>query len=322
MAPALGVCFHRFQSAGDIVAQARAAEASGFDELWVVEDCFFTAGPPLAAAALAATDRIRVGIGIIPSRTRHPALIAMEFATLAQLAPGRFLGGIGHGVPHWMRQLEVQPASPLTALRETLTAVRQLLAGETVTTHGRYVNLTEVRLDLELDQAPPVSAGVQQARSLELSGRYADGTILAELCNPAYLAWARGHIAASGAGGSHRTTVFCSASVKLDGAAAREAMVPFVAGVFERPPLAVQMLDFYPELQERAATAGWIDAVTRMPPEWWRQLGPIGTPDDAAGYLRSMRAAHADSLVIFPDPTDPIADLRRFAINVGPLLAD
>ena len=64
--PSIGLCFHRETSAGQVVAQARGAEAAGFDEFWVIEDCFYTAGVSLAAAALTATERIGVGIGIIP----------------------------------------------------------------------------------------------------------------------------------------------------------------------------------------------------------------------------------------------------------------
>ena len=66
------------------------------DELWLIEDCFSTTGPSLAAAALTATERMEVGIGILPAVVRHPAMTAMELATLADLGGGRFTAGIGH----------------------------------------------------------------------------------------------------------------------------------------------------------------------------------------------------------------------------------
>jgi alkanesulfonate monooxygenase SsuD/methylene tetrahydromethanopterin reductase-like flavin-dependent oxidoreductase (luciferase family) len=320
MAPSLGICFHRYQPAADIVAEARAAEEAGFDELWVVEDCFYTAGPSLAAAALAVTEQIRVGIGIVPSRSRQAAVTAMEFATLTGLGPDRFLGGIGHGVGSWMNQMGIRPASPLTALEETLTAVRRLLAGETVTMDGRYVTLREVALSPAPDSPPPLLAGVRNEKSLQLSGRCADGTILAELCSPTYLAWARDRIAEGGGGSDHRLTVFCSGAVDSDGAAARAALVPFVAGVFADASVGLRMLPFYDELSARAADSSWEEAVGAMPEEWWRHLGPIGTPDDAARYLTTMADSGADSLVLFPDLANPIDDLRRFAATVRPLL--
>src|SRR3954451_23164996 len=96
---ALGVLLPRDLPADRFRAFARRAEALGFDELWVVEDCFFRGGIAQAAAALAMTDRIRVGIGILPAALRHAALTAMEVATLAELFPGRVDVGLGHGMP-------------------------------------------------------------------------------------------------------------------------------------------------------------------------------------------------------------------------------
>ena len=49
-----------------------------------------------------------------------PAALAMEWATLARMHPGRVIGGIGHGVPGWMRQVSPHVESPLTLLRETI----------------------------------------------------------------------------------------------------------------------------------------------------------------------------------------------------------
>lgn len=316
----LGVCFHRFQPAADVVTEARAAEDAGYDEFWVVEDCFYTSGPTLAAAALAATERIKVGIGILPARSRQPAVTAMEFATLAALGPGRFIGGIGHGVGYWMDQMGARPASPLTALEETLTVVRALLAGDRVNFDGRYVTLHDVALSPPPVQPPPVLAGVRNEKSLRLSGRCADGTILAELCSPDYLNWAHDRIAEGGGGDDHRMTVFCSAAVSPHGRQAREALIPFVASVFRDGPIGVRLLPFYPELEARAIATTWEEAVSAMPEDWWNSLGPIGTLDDAVRYLTKMTEAGADSLVLFPDPTAPIDDLRRFAAEVRPLL--
>ena len=96
------------------------AEAGGLDDLWVIEDCFYTAGISLAAAALTATEHLTVGIGILPAVARNPAITAMELATLAGLAPGRVIAGLGHGVQSWMAQMGVRPPSPLVALEEAL----------------------------------------------------------------------------------------------------------------------------------------------------------------------------------------------------------
>jgi len=317
-----GVAFHRFQPPSDVATQAQAAEQAGFDEFWVLEDSFFTSGPALAAAALTATSSIKVGIGIVPSRTRHPALIAMEFATLAGLASGRFIGGIGHGVSGWMAQMGLASTSPLTALAETVHVVQELLGGNRVTLEGRYTELHDIGLDVLPPSKPPVFTGVRNQKSLQISGRYADGTILAELCSPEYFSWARDHISEGGGDESHQMVVFCSAAVSEsgDGSDAREALVPFAASVFAYAPVGLRLLPFYDELERTASKVGWEQTLSAMPSDYWRRIGPIGTRDDAAQHLHMMMDHGANSLVIFPDPGDPIGDLQRFAKDVFPLV--
>lgn len=316
--PRLGLCFHREAPAGDVVAQARRAEELGYDEFWVIEDCFFTAGASLAAAALTATERVTVGLGIMPAVARTAAITAMEIATLGALGPGRFHAGIGHGVQEWMAQMGVRPESPLTALEEVLTSVRSLLAGDEVTMSGRYVTLDRVVLDAPPDPRPPVSAGVRGPKSLELSGRCADGTILADFVSPDYLRWARQTIdGGEGRADGHRLTVFASAAVSPDGDDVRAAMAPFLAGVAEQGPASLRHAPFYAELEERARSEGWLAAAQSMTPEQWRQLGPIGSPDDAIEYCRQLHRAGADTIAIFPDPSDPEGDAAWFQEAVG-----
>ena len=62
----IGVMFRCATPAEELPEFARRTEAAGFDELWVVEDCFYSGGVAAAAAALAATTRVDVGIGILP----------------------------------------------------------------------------------------------------------------------------------------------------------------------------------------------------------------------------------------------------------------
>src|SRR5512139_657937 len=115
---ALGVCFAREFPAGLVTQAARTLEDGGVDDLWVIEDCFYTTGVTLAAATMSVTDRLVVGLGILPAVSRNAAVTAMEFATLAELAPGRLVAGIGHGVQEWMEQMGARTPSPVTTLRE------------------------------------------------------------------------------------------------------------------------------------------------------------------------------------------------------------
>jgi alkanesulfonate monooxygenase SsuD/methylene tetrahydromethanopterin reductase-like flavin-dependent oxidoreductase (luciferase family) len=157
---------------------ARLADESGLDQLWLWEDCFLESGVAAASAALAWTERVRVGVGLMPVPFRNAALAAMEIATVERLFPGRFIPGVGHGVQDWMQQVGARVESPVTLLREHLSAMRALLNGETVTTQGRYVKLDNVALDWPPATKPAVFAGATGPRSIKLCGEAADGTIL------------------------------------------------------------------------------------------------------------------------------------------------
>jgi alkanesulfonate monooxygenase SsuD/methylene tetrahydromethanopterin reductase-like flavin-dependent oxidoreductase (luciferase family) len=210
-----------------LVEQAQAAEAAGAAELWLWEDCFLMGGIAATAAALAATERIVVGIGILPAPVRNAAFAAMELATLARLYPGRLHGGFGHGIAEWMRQVGAKPASQLTLLEEVTVAVRALLRGETVDTEGRYVRLRGVALDHPPATVPPVSLGVRGPKSLRLSGRCADGTVIDASAGPDDVAAARRAIDESrsdaGRTGPHRITVFAQPGADRDAFAAAGA---------------------------------------------------------------------------------------------------
>ena len=77
-----GKCFDRLLPAPFVIEVAEALEAADVDQLWVIEDCFHSAGISLAATALARTARLTVGIGILPAVARNPAITPMELATL------------------------------------------------------------------------------------------------------------------------------------------------------------------------------------------------------------------------------------------------
>ncbi|HZD72555.1 MAG TPA: LLM class flavin-dependent oxidoreductase [Actinomycetota bacterium] len=157
---------------------ARAADEAGLEELWLWEDCFRESGVASAAAALAWTGRLRVGVGLLPVPLRNVALTAMEVATLDRLFPGRLLVGVGHGVQGWMGQVGARVVSPLTLLREYAVALRVLLHGEEVTTEGTYVRLDKVALDWPPADPPALLVGAVGPRTLRLCGEVADGTIL------------------------------------------------------------------------------------------------------------------------------------------------
>jgi 5,10-methylenetetrahydromethanopterin reductase len=292
----LGMAFDRTLPPTFVVEVAERLDAMGADSLWVIEDCFYTSGVTLAAAALARTERLRVGIGIVPSVTRHAALTAMEFSTLARLGSGRFVGGIGHGVQSWMGQLGVRQRSPLTALDEVIVAVRRLLAGETVSFDGRVVHLDAVALDQPASPAPQVLAGVRGPKSLALAGRVADGVILADAAGPTYTRWA---LEQASPRESFRTVVFSAMCLAPEREQAYDEMAPFVAGILDDPEQAIQRHPHYADIVDRHADGG-TPALASMPQEWWIEIGAIGAIGDVREHLEAMRDAGADDVCLFP----------------------
>ena len=302
----LGVMLRREHPPEDHPRFARSAEAAGFDELWVVEDCFFGGGISSAGIALAVTESISVGLGIMPSVVRNPVFAAMEIATLARMYPGRFLPGIGHGVTSWMHQIGAMPKSQLAALEETSSVVRALLRGETVSFSGRHVHISDAKLEFPPASPPPISLGVRGIKSLQVAGRAADGTILAEFASPQYVQWARQQIAtgqaSAGNNTPHRLTLFVMAYFDEDTESAFAAARSLVASTLYYEDLNphVEPLGILPQLNDLRARRA-LEA--EMPDDWVHQLVLVGTPQQCVeGILRYVEAG-VDSVVLVP-PTD------------------
>lgn len=286
--PALGVMFRAQYPPERLPDFARMAEEEGLDELWVVEDCFFNGGISAAAVALAVTDRITVGIGILPAVVRNTAYTAMELATLERIFPGRLHAGFGHGVADWLRQVGAFPTSQLGALGETTSAVRDLLAGRTVITRGEHVQLDDVALDHPPERAPLVSLGVTGPKSLALSGRVADGTILVETTSPTKVTEAMGHIAcgqaeAGRAGAPHRVTVLGFWSQGSETGAALDMASPIIEHYVGRPVVRDELVE----------------------------LVIAGTPADCASAVSAHWEVGVASVVLVPSTDAGIAEIAE-----------
>ncbi len=168
----------------------RHAETAGFDAVWQAESRLVRDAVVPMAAFAAVTDRIQVGSGVINNWTRNAAIIAATFSTLDDLAPGRILCGIGAWWEPLASKVGVERRRPLKAMREVVEVVRGLLAMETVTFHGEFVNVTDVQIDIvHGDRSPkqvPIYIGATGDQMLELGGEIADGVLLNYLVSPHY----------------------------------------------------------------------------------------------------------------------------------------
>ncbi|MFG2693416.1 LLM class flavin-dependent oxidoreductase [Kitasatospora sp. NPDC048407] len=306
----VGVMLPRDLPAHDLIPYARRAEQLGFDELWVVEDLGWRGGVAQAATALAVTDRITVGIGIMPAGARNVCFAAMELATLAQLHPGRVTAGIGHGMPGWMRGAGAWPASPLTLLKEYATALRTLLRGEPGPAGGRYVRCEGVQLTELPDVVPPVVLGVRGPKSQAAAGEVADGLLLAEPATPAYIASSRLHL------GPEATVVtYDAAAVDEDESAALDQVRPGLAAIGE-PDWAAHLdpLPFAADLRtHRAASPDGAEFARTLPAEWVRTLAIAGTAAQARQAIAARHAAGATTVVLAPVGADALGSLESLA---------
>jgi len=291
-----------------LVQYGRLAEAAGFDSLWIYEDCFYSGGFASAATLLAATDHIQVGIGLLPIPVRNPLFMAMEIATLARLYPGRFLPGLGHGLDIWMKHIGVDPKSPLKALEETVTAVRGLLAGEEVTLQGTFVHLDRVKLQYVPGQFPPLYVGGVRAKTLRLSGRVGDGTLLTPVSSPAYVRWAVEQInpgVAEAGKTRHNLTVWAACKVAPDGAAARLPLRRWLAEAIQYGDAHLFALGLQEEVPLFFQKYGLEEGLQKMPEAWLDQLTASGTPGQAAASIQRLIDAGANEVVLAPVENDP-----------------
>jgi alkanesulfonate monooxygenase SsuD/methylene tetrahydromethanopterin reductase-like flavin-dependent oxidoreductase (luciferase family) len=284
----IGAIFNPYTHAPDEFRDAvLAAESAGLPELWIWEDCFRQSAFGTVGAALAWTDALRIGIGIAPMPLRNVAATAMELATIERLFPGRLLPGVGHGVLDWMGQAGARVASPLTLMREYVPALRSLLAGDEVTTAGRYVSLDRVRLDYPPTSPPLVYAAAEGPKTLRLSGEVADGTVLDSGHTAEEYATATAAIReardVAGRGGSHDVVAYVVTAFGAD------AEARAIADVGDKP--------------DPAERALW------------------GDPAQVAAGAQRFFDAGVDDVILLPASRGDIADFYHAAADVARLVA-
>ncbi len=91
----------------------------------------------LTAMALA-TERILLATGITNPHSRHPVATAAAFASLAEVAPGRVVVGLGAGGTMVFGPMGLRPARPFTSLVESVDVIDGLLAGRSVDHDGTF----------------------------------------------------------------------------------------------------------------------------------------------------------------------------------------
>jgi probable F420-dependent oxidoreductase len=156
---------------------AREAESLGYRDAWSFEADGVDAFAPLAVAGQ--STRMRLGTAIVNVFTRGPATLAMSAAGLAEVAPGRFVLGLGSGsdviVESWNGDVF---SRPVTRVREMTGFLRRALAGERVVFRGETFAVDGFRLSRPPAAPVPIYLAALRSGMLRLAGEVADGVIL------------------------------------------------------------------------------------------------------------------------------------------------
>lgn len=168
------------------VNRARIVENHGYESLWTTQLPTARDASVVLAAYASATQRVKLGTGVLPIYTRHPTAIVQMAATLDELSGGRFI--LGLGVSHrvtvegmWGLRLE----SPVEAMREYLTIVRSSIRDGACSFEGKYFTAQWSYLGPRREDMP-VMISALNPRMLELAGELADGVVL-YMCAPGYI---------------------------------------------------------------------------------------------------------------------------------------
>ncbi len=307
----------------DVARQLRLVqrmEELDYDSAWVCETRLARDAISILGAFAATTSRIRLGTSVVNSWTRGPALMAMTFATLNELAPGRLLCGLGAYWDPLASKQGIERTKPLTQMREYVEVVKRLLAlEEGVTFEGQVVHVSDLTLDLGHDaprspQPVPVFIGPTGPKMMELSGEIADGVLLNGLLSTDYTRASIDRIRAGAErAGRDFATIDCPQLVNVamsgDGTSARESAHYLVTKYLGQQPHIGLASGLDPELLERIKTTmgGWParaggveDAMKLVSTDLVDRLTVSGTPGECREGVMAWVDAGASYPIIVP----------------------
>lgn len=307
------------------VERVRRAEALGYDACYVTHIATRDSLTVLTRYAVA-TERIRLGTGVLPIFSRTPASTAQTAATIDEISGGRMVLGLGVShratVEHWYG---AEITRPVAQMREYAQACRAILRGEQAPA-GEFFNTRFAFMGYPPRPELPIYIAALSPNMLQLAGEIADGVML-WLCNPDYI---RETVIPEVTRGRQR------AGKGLDGFDV-VAAVPVAAtddpgaarGAFRKDLIPYASLPFYRAMLERSGFAGELAAfdegmaagdpqraVAGLSDELLGSLAGIGTGDAVRAKVREYLDAGAVSPCIggipgagFDDALEAVAEL-------------
>ncbi len=294
----------------DYIALAQTAEQAGFDQVWVSNDLFLRSAPVILSALGTATERIEIGSGILNPYTIHPAEIAMLAATMDELTGCRFNLGLAAGAADFLKWVGIAHKQPLAAMRETVSSIRTLLAGERAILAGKFLRWSgEAYLRFKPPRVTPIYLGAMGPGMLQLAGEVADG-VLPLLFPPEHYFEVRPYLEAGIAQrkkslGPLDFAVCIWVSLATDRQAARQVLADKIA--YYGPalsPLILERLNLAREdfslIEHAAMVENNLHKARSLVSERMLNIGVVGQPEELIARLDPLVKAGAKHLSFGP----------------------
>lgn len=314
----------------DNVRLIQAAESLGYTWAWVPDQTFYRDPYVMLAAAAAATQTIRLGVGITNPYTRHPGAAARAAATVDEASGGRLAFGIGAGnQKELIEPLGLVAEAPARACRETIRLLRAFWSGQPVHLDGTDFAVRGAQLEFPARAGLPIYVGGRGPQILHLAGQEADGVILSLSGMEHALT-----LVAAGAQSAGRTLadlhkVAWGECAVLDAGANLEDYRLRVAHVLGRAPekgLKVMGLndDEIAAIKQGFGQGGPAGAVPHVTDQMVQRHLLIGTADECAARLSGLGAQGVQSYAyLIKEKTfaERLRALETFARQVMPRVA-
>lgn len=324
MAVRLGMRFDGFDPIGETVEVATKAEAAGANTIWMAEHLGYREAAVSCMAFLQKTSRAMVCPTAVMPYLWHPMPTAMQFATMAELAPGRV--GICISVGNLLNLREsgiAKPEKPVRVIREYVEALRALWAGETVNQEGHVWQLRGARLAFTPPEPIPIIIASTGPQILGLAGRIGDGVLysggLSLVSIKKCAAYAEAGLEKAGRdSSSFRKAGFVYFACSEDGKTAIESNRRKIAFLFRNSAQAENIASVdtpidHEQIMELVRQRKIEDAAELIPDEAVPQFTVAGTPKDCRDQLQAYIDAGVDEPVI---EVSGSAEEQRLALDV------
>ncbi len=255
-----------------------------------------------------AASGLATGISVVPAPAWSPVTLASCAATVSDLTGGRFSLGIGTGGSYteaYRRSYGLPEMPPIATMRDYLTVLRGLLAGERVDYDGRVLSMHGLQLGFKPPHVP-VYLGALGPQMVRLAGEAADGASL-NWCSAAQVAWSRERLneGAARAGrdpGSVKLVEYIRICVDEDEEVARKALAQATLGYAIARPGSPKTMGY----RGHFGRMGFEEVLTKLeewrdvngakeeelaeglPPQLLLKTGYFGKPAGAAAHFRRL----------------------------------